>query len=170
MNAPLVNVQFVIWRILYRGFSVQHLQIHFHLSLVRTVSVSWDRASLYLELASGSIDCNALTQWVRAKARVLSRPSLLRTASKAACTSPGLENLLAIMASSSGNFALANKTGAVARPSSRSAAAGLPSCSELKKKRKSYKFFIQSWVVCYIYISYTPASTWFLFLVFMHPY
>ena len=139
----------MVWRILYRGFSVQHLQIHFYLSLVRTVSVSWDRASLYLELARGSIDCNAFTQWVRAKARVLSRPSLLRTASKAAWTSPGLENLLAIMASSSGNFALANKTGAVARPSSRSAAAGFPSCSELKKKRKSYKFNFFSWAGLY---------------------
>ena len=130
----------------YDAFYIEGLvyniyKFEFHLSLVRTVSVSWDRASLYLELARGSIDCNAFTQWVRAKARVLSRPSLLRTASKAAWTSPGLENLLAIMASSSGNFALANKTGAVARPSSRSAAAGLPSCSELKKKRKSYKCY-----------------------------
>jgi hypothetical protein len=35
------------------------------------------------------------------------------------------------MASSSGYFAQANNTGAVASPSSRSAAAGFPSCSEL---------------------------------------
>jgi hypothetical protein len=45
------------------------------------------------------------------------------------------------MSSSSGNWAQANKTGAVARPSSRSAAAGFPSCSELKKKQFGFYLF-----------------------------
>ena len=58
---------------------------------------------------------------------VLSRPSLSNTAVNAASTSPGFENLRAIMGSSWGNFTDANSTGAVARPSFKSAAAGLPS-------------------------------------------
>ena len=58
------------------------------------------------------------------------------TNSKAFSTSPGLLNLLAIISSNSGNLVVANKTGAVARPSFKSAAAGLPNCSELASKSK----------------------------------
>ena len=98
---------------------------------MRTVSVKEARADLYFESEIGLMASRAFSQCDLASIFVLSRPSLLRTASKAAWTSPGLEKRLVIMASSSGNLALANNTGAVASPSSRSAAAGLPSCSEL---------------------------------------
>ena len=102
-----------------------------HFIRVRTVSVKVERAFLYFESEIGPMASRAFSQCDLARLLVLSRPSLLRTASKAAWTSPGLENLRAIIASSSGNFEQANRTGAVARPSSRSAAAGFPSCSEL---------------------------------------
>ena len=61
-----------------------------------------------------------------AKYLVRSSPSLSKTALKAASTSPGCENLLAIIGSNSGNLDEANKTGAVAKPSFKSAAAGFP--------------------------------------------
>ncbi len=98
---------------------------------MRTVSVMEASADLYFESEIGLMASRAFSQCDLASILVLSRPSLLRTASKADWTSPGFEKRLAIMASSSGYFAQANNTGAVASPSSRSAAAGFPSCSEL---------------------------------------
>lgn len=124
-----------------KTFSKEVRVFSFHFILVRTVSVMVAKADLNLESAIGPMDSKAFSQWFLARLRVLSSPSELRTASKAAWTSPGFENLLAIMSSSSGNWAQANKTGAVARPSSRSAAAGFPSCSELKKKQFGFYLF-----------------------------
>ena len=68
----------------------------------------------------------ASLQCLIAKYFVLSKPSLSKTALNAASTSPGCENLLAIIGSNSGNLVDANKTGAVAKPSFKSAAAGFP--------------------------------------------
>ena len=91
-----------------------------------TVSVKPIRLSLYSESRRGSMALTASLQCFVASSFVLSRPSLSNTAVNAASTSPGFENLRAIMGSSWGNFTDANSTGAVARPSFKSAAAGLP--------------------------------------------
>ena len=93
---------------------------------LRTVSVSPMRLSLYTDSVRGSMAAIASLQCCVARSLVLSNPSLSKTALKAASTSPGWENLLAIIGSNSGNLVEANKTGAVASPSFRSAAAGLP--------------------------------------------
>jgi len=91
-----------------------------------------NKAHLYFESRTPLMASVAHWLCLWARSRVLSRPADLATASKAAAMSPAVENPLAIIASSSGNSAEANRTGAVARPNRRSAAAGLPKADELR--------------------------------------
>ena len=114
-------------------------RIHFILFLIiyfcllTIFSESRRSPCLYGESVITSMLCSAAILYWSASALVLLRPSDLLTRLQAVSTSPGELNFLMINFSSSGNSWLANKTGAVARPSPRSATAGLPAGKSSKK-------------------------------------
>ena len=99
----------------------------FHLFLLTLNSIKSINFSFELEFWKYCTHESASVLYFSAKCPALWRPSDLVTRSKAASTSPGLLNFLMIIVSNSGNWSLANRTGAVARPNFRSAPEGLPS-------------------------------------------
>ena len=94
--------------------------------LLTIFSASRISPCLYRESVITSILFSAAILYWSASALVFLRPSDLFTRLQAVSTSPGELNFLLISLSSSGNSWLANRTGPVARPSPRSATAGLP--------------------------------------------
>lgn len=103
-------------------------------------------AHLYSDSSSPATASTASLQCLRASSFVFSSPPDLATASKAVSTSPAKEKPLVIMSSKKLNSFAAKRTGAVARPSLRSAAAGLPRRAELFRERDSIRINLD----CYL--------------------
>ena len=113
----------------YAANDINFLLFYFRRFIVLThISIS---PSLASESGNSLIASVALSAYSCARALVCASPSLRRTSSRAISTSPSPANLRPTSTPRSGFSFHANSNGAVARPSFKSAPAGLPSSSPL---------------------------------------